>query len=311
MTTDAMRYPGQTLVLGVDGRRAVAALEGDGCCSDPLCVSEEVLGCSLLDLLPTGPMWDIQKQRARDAIVANGGAIPDCDTEHQIETSMVSYSLYLARVLSDLVDQVIAPSVAESSPHSAVTTLDDWLERLGWVDCYRSACRSPYLAQFSPYEQETECGTAYIAPEFPAEFERAMKWALVQSLSRARRGVIKNLDGINWVIEPLGVQVRPLQPYPPLVQDYLDDPGTDLSSGDTVEECRACFCEDVEFEVYRTTETLPKAPTEYCQTGAPDTVAAAQEYNGETLYPAAIASECLIRAMLPRTCPNIIHREGA
>lgn len=299
MSTDYLYYPGQTLKLGVDGMVPFAPPTNDDCCAYTLCMSEEQAACSFLDLLPTGPLWDGTKTKVRQQIIDAGGIPPegfDC-------ASMVTYAAYLGLVLKDIVDSTIGVSIRESEAYTAVN-YDAFLARLNWQDCYRSACRSAYLAQFSPYELlDPECKTSEYCPTaFPVAFENALKHAIIVSLTRAQRGFIHNLDGINWVIAPLGAVLQ-AGPYPDDVQECLDNGAP----------CTDCYCEEATFTICNVGNTIPGAPTvaSFCG-NEPPAVAARHHYTcggaDIYLYPAVIAAECIVRAYLPAKCPNILYR---
>lgn len=316
MSTGQLYY-GQDIEtrLTADGAQPAGFLEQDGQCpTDPLCADAGQIACSFLDLLPNGPMWDRHKQEARDIIQREGG-IPTRESECQLKChSMVVYAVFLGQILAHMVETALRPSVLEASPHTACQTIDDWLERFAWIDCYRSTCRTDYLSQFSPYEHDGDCGSDYFPTTFDADFELALKHAILRSLARMQRGIIKNVDSINWVIEPLGARISPRQPYSPLAQDYVDtvpDPNATYTPG-SVENCETCFCGEVSFEICNTGDTLPQAPCNPCL-DATQTVAAQQTYTqGDgtdvQLYPGVIAAECIVRSLLGRQCPNIVHR---
>jgi hypothetical protein len=295
-----IRYPAGKISLGVDGfvPHSVAQ-RNDGCCPDPLCVPFCSTACAFVDLLPTGPMWDGQKM---DAV----RHISECGSEEtQSCPTMASYAVYAARVLHDLIDTAIWPAVRESSPQTAVTTIGDWLERFGWQDCFRSSCRSQYMAIFSPYERIGDCGSYYCPTNFDEDFECALQHAILMSLVRMQRGVIKNLDGINWVIAPLGAVVSPVRPWPETVQNVLNgacDP----------DEIDTCFCDVANLQCCNTGNELPGCPSLICGGSSPP-VAAAQPYacgdeDPVILYPGVIAAECIVRALLTRKCPNILFQ---
>jgi hypothetical protein len=161
------------------------------------------------------------------------------------------------------------------------------------------------LAKFSPYEHQIEdCKeTEYCPTAFPVDFENAMKHAIIMALTRAQRGFIRNLDGFNWVIAPLGAQVVP-GPYPADVQAYLDGPPAAHPP---------CFCGELVISMQSTGATLPGAPTAASFCGDPPAAVAAQQpyldCDGNTvlLYPGVIAAECIVRSFLPSVCPNIIY----
>lgn len=310
MSTDSLLYPGN-LVLGVDGFRAAYELAGDGCCPDPLCLSFCSTVCAFVDILPSGPMWDHDKAEVLNQYQTNPEynfcVIPDC-IEIEPCRSMVTYSIYGARLLHDMVSNILWPSIREANPATVVSTLDDWLDRMGWEDCYRQYCRPIYMAELSPYLFDDGCGPAFCEAPYSNDFECALKHAILQSLTRASRGIIKNLDGINWVIAPLGAVLRPRTPYPGYVQDYLD--------GDCAlapDEGPPCYCQEVTLEICNVGETLPRCPEVGDQCGKVNrTIPARQRYAcGEVelmIYPAVIAAECIVRSILTKKCPNIIFR---
>jgi len=310
MTTDAILYPGP-LLLGVDGNRPSHNLSSDECCPDPLCVPFCSTACSFIDILPTGPMWDRQKIEATARLQEGGDydpcAIPVCIAVEDCP-SMVSYAVYGARVLHDMISNILWPSIREVNPATAVTTLDDWLDRMGWEDCYRQHCRSLFISELSPYVFEDGCGPAYCEQNFPLDFECALKYNILQALTRASRGVIKNLDGLNWIIAPLGAVVRPLTPYPDYVQNYLD------GNCEEEDEGPPCYCEETTLEICNVGMTLAACPSPNEQCGKTTrTVAAVQRYTcgpeiDVMLFPAVIAAECIVRSILNKKCPNIIFR---
>jgi hypothetical protein len=303
LATARLHQPTGKLILGADGYTLQNNADlDDGCCTDVLCAPFCDTACSFISLLPSGPMWDKQKQEAVRQVVECGGeaSIGDCP-------SLALYAVYAARVLIEMRETILFPAVRESKPATAITTLDDWLERYGWQDCYRSTCRSDYQAMFSPYEIEGGCGTEYCPAVFDATFECALKHAILLSLVRMQRGVIKNLDGINWVIAPLGAALSPKR-WPTVVNEYL--------RGDCPpepDETIPCFCDVAEFEICQTVDALPLCPSTMCETMPQTYVAAIQTYQCADnppveLYPGVIAAECIVRAMLQRKCPNIIYR---
>lgn len=300
LSTAKIRFPRSSLTLGADGFVPRNPSSGNReCCPDPLCTPFCDMACAFVDILPTGPMWDFQKAAAKASIV-ECNAVPEASCP-----TMANYAVYGAQVAQEAIQTILWPALRESDPTTAVTTLDDWLLRYGWQDCYRSYCRSEYMGTLSPYDRRGECGMSYCPTSFDYEFECALKVAILKSLSRLRRGVIKNLAGINWVIQPLGAVLRPRKPYPLEVRRFLN--------GQCAEDgLEPCFCDVIEYEICNTTETLPGCPVEACD-DLPSDVSAVQGYEcGDQplvdLYPGVIAAECIVRSMLQKKCPNIIYR---
>lgn len=303
MSQNYLLTQGVDVQLGVDGWvpfRDTSEIERDNCCSDPLCIDGVTLACAFIDLLPSGPMWDRPKSEAREALVDNGG-FPDGTVDIFTCPSMVTYTVYSAQVLQDLVSNVLTPSIIETFPHTASTTLDDWLDRLGWIDCYRTYCRSSYAGKYSPYERPIEdCPgqTEYCPTNFDPEFEKALKFAIIQSLQRSRRGVIRNIEGVNWIIAPLGVELRLPTVYPDAVQQYLD------GECETEDGQIPCWCLEATLELHRIVDVLPCAPDDFCENNT-CTVPYEQVYSCEglpdvTVCPALIAAECIVASIVPR-----------
>lgn len=295
-------YPDQTLTAGVDGRVPLATLPDDLCapCVDIPCADEPEYLCSFVDLLPCGPMWDRHKTLTREAINEAGG-IPvggfDC-------VSMSTAAVLIGATLSHNVRTILGGQLREASPYTAVLTRSDWLQRLGWVDCYRSFCRTPFMAQVSPYEHQGDCGSEYCEFDFPELFEAALEFAIIRSLLRVQRAGVKNLNVLNWIIEPLAAELQVPNPWPDAVQAELDNPSADP----------ACFGCSVQLTMASISDTLQGAPTEASFCGdTPDVVDSLQTYTCDgvdtQLRPSLFAAECIIRSVMRSQCPDIIVRQ--
>lgn len=319
--------------LGVDGIVPYGPVSSDTCCADPLCNTFCSMACSFIGLLPSGPMWDRAKQEAM--AYYNGGSVSECETLCPPEfpcPTMVLHAVYTAAKLNSAIQDVLWPAIRESSPYTAAATLDDWLERFEWEDCHKTHCRSVLLGDLTPYEIMGECGPVSCPPDVPEELECAVKHGLLVALQRASRGFIKNLAGINFVIEPLGAVLRP-RPSAPLIEtvavglgatvDGVVIPvggsptsdgiqiGTQQQQGDNDECC------NLGFEICNVGDTItacPAAdgacyPTERQQVQAyVDRDCDAPAGTPERVWPAVITAECLVRSIIHRACPNIIHR---
>jgi hypothetical protein len=123
---------------------------------------------------------------------------------------MVAHSVYTAKKFYDVIQDMLWPMFREINPATAFDTMDDWLERLGWQDCFDTGCRSRLLGELTPYEVPGECGPIFCAPTTPKELEDTIKHNIILSLIRLQMSSIKNLDGINFVIEPLGAKLIPV-----------------------------------------------------------------------------------------------------
>lgn len=304
--TDDYTIGSTQITLGRDGMAPTGAIAPDLCCgSDIFCVSESADICGMMDLLPSGPMWDYAKSKTLEE-VADAGGIPaggfSC-------TTMASYAADLGVMMNHVRKNIIGQSIREACEFTAVHTLDDWLARYGWEDCYRSFCRSEYASTLSPYEGQLECGIGYFPTDFSEEFERALKHNILIALRRLRYAGIKKLSVINWIIEPLGAELRTPAVYPADVQAYLDDPST------CTVDCPPCFSGSIQLELHSISNELNGAPTEesFCSSDQPTPVNAEQSYTNGTdpavlLRPGLFAAECIIRSMQPAGSSEIFIR---
>ena len=292
--------------LGADGCVEVNGAVATGCCPPPLC-GNDLCGmfCAFINILPSGPMWDFWKAKSTNYFINTGD--PDvCDAVVDPHCpTLIQHAIYCVLKLRDVVHNALYPALRESNPTTAETSLDLWLERLHWEDCYKQHCRSVLLGDITPYEIPGPCGPIYCEFELPEEVSCAVKRGIVIALTRANMGVIKNLCGINWIIEPLGAQIKPkLKPTHPIAPPPNDDP------------C-ASNCDEVEFEICPTGDTLPGClDTDTCSTNmVRPQVPAVISYGCDVpaglpaeIWPGVIAAECIVRSLMPSTCPNNIHR---
>lgn len=278
--------------LGVDGFQEVGTITSDAsCCTQDLCsIDPNALACNFVNLLPSGPIWDAQKQAAmqyyEDRKDCEGpGSCPGLDMDC---TPFVMHSVYSAFRLYDGLTKALWPALRESDPRTACTTLDDWLDRLGWHDCFRGACRDPRLGPLTPYEIPTACGPVFCTNAgAPDPLECAVKHAIILALYRARLGIIKNVNGINWVIEPLGASIAvstdPGIPCPLVV--------TINKTRDDIEVCDCVTCPP----------TYPRpAPIPAWYTPACDAPAGLPQ----KIWPGLLAAECIVRSYLARQGVN-------
>lgn len=280
------------------------------CCPDPLEVTDACgFACAFINLLPSGPLWDRAKTEALDWFNSNkytddGCELTGCPPDEITCQSLVAYAVYVSRILTHLLAAALCPALRESDPHTAVTTLDDWLERLGWEDCYKQQCRKVLVDGMWPYEVEGVNGPILCPVDTPPALECAVKSAIVKALTRAQMGGIKNLCWINWVIEPLGA----------VVERYVAPPGTVPTPDDP---CKPCG--DPMFTICDSRPTLQACRTDLHScglTGDPGTVQAyfdipdCRRVAGmpDQIWPGVIAAECIVRSLLPQNCPTQIIR---
>jgi hypothetical protein len=275
------------------------------CCPPPLCGND--LCCTFvafMNLLPSGPLWDFWKaaaisyfQRSDDPSKCPLLQDPKCP-------SLVLHAIYCVLKLKLVIHDALWPALRESNPNTAVTTLDYHLERLAWEDCYLQHCRSVLLGELTPYEVWSDCGPLFCPPDFPPELVCALKKNIAIALTRANMGVIKNLCGLNWIIEPLGAEIRPV--YPPKPTHPMVPPPCDPS-----------VCTEQAFEICYTRDWLwGCGDGELCNTQCPppkvqaywDRPCDSPAGLPAQIWPGVLSAECIIRSMLPPQCPPNISR---
>lgn len=203
---------GYDYMNGIDGRVRVGQIASDGCCPPDLCsITPESITCAAVSLLPSGPLWDQSKQLAfGKSGYGCGEYCSDCESfgaENEACASLVLHAIYSARKLHYYIQTALWPSVREANPYTAWTTMDSWLDRLGWVDCYNTFCREKYLGEMTPYEVMGECGLTYCPPTFSPELEVLYKRGVITALHRMRLGFIPNLASINFILSSLYSEV--------------------------------------------------------------------------------------------------------
>lgn len=258
--------------LGISGLTDVATLPRDECCPPDLCtLSVDDLACIMIGLLPCGPLWDEQKRKATQ-VVQRGLA----DGQNPIDwggcTPFAAHSIYTAHRLGIALKEALLPALREASPYTAYETLDDWLDRLGWVDCFSHPCCSPDCA---PTIKQFDA----ILPE---KTDLAVKRAIAIALYRAQKGGIRTLGNINWVIEPLGASLKPT----PLECD--------------VEEYDQFPC-PVEFDLASNGADIECPVLDHCAKEPLPTVSAIVSCASGTVWPTLMAAECIVRSLMPQT----------
>ena len=290
--------------LSPDGCVPFAVPDEPACCPPPLCGND--LCCTFVaffQLLPSGPLWDYWKaaaisyfERNEDPALCPLLQDPKCP-------SIILHAIYTVLKLRHVVHTGLWPALRESNPHTAVITLDNHLGRLQWEDCHNQHCRSVLLGDLTPYEVWSECGPVFCPPDFPPELEAAVKKAVAIALNRANMGVIKNLCGINWIIEPLGAEIRPIYPATPPA------PSTD--------PCASMCMENVKFELCHTSDWLEGVGNgDICETNMPLPKIPAYWDRGcdrpaglpDRVYPGVLSAECIVRSMVPPSCETNIVR---
>jgi hypothetical protein len=291
--------------LGADGCVPFAVDEDFYCCPPPLCGND--LCCTFVaffNLLPSGPLWDYWKAAAISYFERNPEKPEECPLlTDPACPSLVLHAIYTVLKLRHVVHGALWPALRESNPYTSITTLDYQLERLRWEDCYAQHCRSVILGEITPLEIWTECGPMFCPPDYPPDLENAIKRNIVIALSRANMGVIKNLCGLNWVIAPLGAELRPVYPAEPLPPS---DP-----------KCDPYNCDAATFEICNTNDWMYGVPSsDVCDTQMPLPKIPAYWDRGcdrtaglpNRVWPGVLAAECIVRSMLPPSCTSNISR---
>jgi len=291
--------PGECLTA--DGCQPCTELEETGCCPPPLCGND--LCCTFvafMNLLPSGPLWDYWKAEAISYFESNPEHPELCPLLQDPRCpSLVLHAIYTVLKLRKVVHGALWPALRESNPWTSVTTLDNHLSRLRWEDCYNQHCRSVLLGELTPLEVWSDCGPVFCPPNYPPELECAIKRGIAIALNRANMGVIKTLCGLNWVIESLGAELKPIYVYTsdnPCALLCTDNPQFEIcNKQDWIEGCGSG-------DICETQMPLPKIPAYWdrgCDrpAGLPDRV-----------WPGVLAAECIVRSMMLPACPSNIVR---
>lgn len=284
---------------GIDGWTPVGEILSDNCCPPDLCsITPESIACGAVGLLPSGPLWDKSKELA---LACKGNCDQTCDQfgpEQDACASLVLHAVYSARKLYHYIKTSLWPAVREADPYTAWSTMDSWIDRLGWVDCYNTFCREKYLGEITPYEVMGECGVEYCPPIFSEELTRVYKRGIITALWRMRLGFIHNLASINFVLSSLHSEV-------------VLDPAWDPASGD-----KPCLL------LRPTGDYAPVALKEPCPRNQ-STVLAAQKQvklyltaadglcvnSTKRAYPLTLAAHCIVLSLLPNCCTICLKRQ--
>jgi hypothetical protein len=240
-------------VLTADGCQSVVGelpAAANDCCPIDICnITSGNVMCSFVSLLPNGPLWDRAKEERMTRYYA-GPCEPEPRCFSGVCASVVDYAIYSGYRLYYLMRGPLWASLRESSPYSAVETIDSYLSLYGWSNWWESVCRDPRLGP-SPLDCDVlepsinACDANFqpvYIPEIPEELSSAVNRAIAISLHRLQMAPIKNLCGINWVIEPLGAVLR-VPPGP----GYLDTCGKDMwweicNLSDTIDSAVGLAC---------------------------------------------------------------------
>jgi len=292
-------------MLSADGCVEVLIPEDTGCCPPPLCGND--LCCTFVaffNLLPSGPLWDYWKAAAISYFESHDDPAECPLLKDPACPSLILHAIYTVLKLRSVVHGALWPALRESNPYTAVTTLDSHLLRLQWEDCYAQHCRSVLLGEITPLEIWTECGPLFCPPDYPPDLVCALKRNIAIALTRANMGVIKNVCGMNWVIEPLQAEIKPIY-------------STEVAPLIVAEPCDPSLCQGVTFEICYKQDWLAGCPSpDPCKTQLPLPSVQAYWDRGcdrtaglpQIVWPGVLAAECIVRSMLPPTCHSNIIR---
>lgn len=287
-----------TQILTLDGMQELVSFPEDNCCAPSICeIDVCALICNCIQLLPSGPMWDRQKELTAlrysnldcHGVACGDATASDC-------ASLADYAAYTGRVLHYALFYTLWPAIRESDPRTAFTTLDQWLDRVGWQDCYSAACRNPMLGKIAPFEIQGECGPVYCGTSCAStELTLAVKRGIVLALVRLAMRPIRNLANLNWIIEPLGAVLTVRESSVP-------------ESGECAAFPQFNLCPNAD-------KTIESAPANGDCGFIPKRISAACTSNCEgfgLFYPGVAAAFCILISMFPlRTCcdPELIVYE--
>ena len=274
-------------VLALDGVQELVGFREDDCCPPDICeIDVCVLMCNFIQLLPDGPLWDRAKMQGMDKYRQDGCNGITCAPPEDVCTSLVNYAAYAGRVLHNLLFTALWPALREADPRTAWLTLDDWLDRLGWQDCYASACRDPGLGALAPFEIEGDCGPVFCAGEgASASLTLAVKRGIVLALTRLAMQPTRNLSNMNWVIEPLGAVIKP-RPNPEDLACLDENECTEFP------QFTLCTAPD---------KKIDSAPSDGNCGFKPERIKASYDANCNTaseIYPGVAAAFCIIVSLL-------------
>jgi hypothetical protein len=197
------------------------------------------------------------------------------------------HAVYSGHKLHSLIRDVLWPVLRESNPATAYDSIDDWLDRLGWQDCFKCACDcvdADAGATLPPYELLQPNGYTICCPdEAPAGLTLAVKRGVIIALYRLQHGIIANLDSINFVISSLGAKLTP---------DFAAMP----------DPC----CNQV-FTICQTSDAIPAVTPTDCNIQKSNDNPTVQAWwpltcdgigDNRRIYPGVLAAECIVRSIL-------------
>lgn len=245
---------------GIDGYVLATELEGkSACCPDTLChINPCDLLCQFLNVLPSGPMWDEARREGVIQITQEFTSRQTCADNTcypRVCVTMVDHAIYSARKLWSYILMFLGPVLQESSPFTAIASLDFWLDSLGWDDCL--ACEGePMLATMlsgaKTVPMTAPAGACELprvvnsdsVPAVPSELATAVKRGVAIALARMILRPIATVDAINFVIEELGCELVPESSSDPWASLSTTSRPTPAHAGDGDQVDTGCVVED-------------------------------------------------------------------
>lgn len=241
--------------------------------------------CTFVNLLPSGPLWDRPKAAALSWLRSGDCAQPGVNSPPSDCTSLVNYAMHMGNVLYNLLQGALAPALRETNPSIADQTLDAWLDRLGWQDCFASACRDPGLGPLSPYEYWTECGIVFCREEAPEDLAEAVKRGIILSLLRLRQSPIMTLNAVNWIVAPLGAVVS-------IVPDAVEEACCDVLPRFVIRPREDGTIDSKVAEIDPQNPCVIKVPAEVID------AAYFACFTATPIYPGVLAAQCIASSVL-------------
>ena len=346
-----------TIQNTIDGQQICTVLPPSGCCPPSICnLNLTAFVCSFLAYMPKGPLWDYWKRIKVEQL--NSGVIdPYLETENPACLTLIDHAFYTAKKLFRILTGPLQTVIWESNPLTAFVTRQYWLDLFGWSDCFSGPSANVKLGFPTPYqavcnallptglcppptEYAQMSGNSAGIPNPIRDIEETVKkrctapltlavqYAILVAIKRWQLGVIKNQDGINFILEPLGAKItvtntgvlpacQPVMehdcnqmlgnaycsPYRPAMVIDLFSTETTLPGGPGITESLSCS---------NIQQPLTKIPASYVFPGVimpvtkdcpPGTIA-----GGGTIWPGLLAAECILVAILPFSLNYTINR---
>jgi hypothetical protein len=350
------------MIAGIDGYQTVGVPADGGCCPPSLCnINATDFICSFMAYMPSGPLWDFWKRFRSDQMRASGDI---CNLTGCVEApaclTIIDHAIYTAKKLLSILQNPLQTAIWESNPLTAFITRQNWLTTFGWEDCFEGPSINAKLGFPTPYQAVCNklasaalCAfdtTLYqMSPSIenpnpiidiellvkaacPPALTLAVQYATLLSLKRLQLGIIKNQEGINFILAPLGAQISmvitdPLigciqdcgpqmsgtpdncvmvddcsqmtgtqacQPYRPCVNVVLSNIGETLNGGPGITEPLTCSTAKNAPAQIPASYTFPGVTMPVTRDCPPDTIAG----NG-TIWPGMMAAECILLSILP------------